>query len=72
MNNKVDYLFPNEEFQPKTADKDKIKGYIDVDPTLCEKKAYERDIFALKPDRITPTQQKRENVSMDDVSNFPH
>ena len=72
MNNKVDYLFPNEEFQAKTADLSKIKNYVDVSPTGCEGKSHERDIFALKPDRITPTEQRRETVSMDDVSNFPH
>ena len=71
MNNKVDYLFPNEDFQPKTADLEKIKNYVDVDPTGCEGKAHERDIFALKPERITPSQQQRDTVSMDDISNFP-
>ena len=31
MNNKVDYLFPDEELKPKTADMDKIKHYIKVE-----------------------------------------
>ena len=30
MNNKVDYLFPNEEYKPKTADMEKIKHYVNV------------------------------------------
>ena len=30
MNNKVDYLFPNEEYKPKTADIEKVKHYINV------------------------------------------
>ena len=71
MNNKVDYLFPNEEYKPKTADLDKIKNYINVSPTGCEGKAYERDTMALKPEVIAPTVLKREKESMDDVSNFP-
>ena len=71
MNNKVDYLFPNEEYNPKTADFDRIKNYVDVSPTGCEGKAHERDILALKPEVIAPTELKRESVSMDDVSNFP-
>mgnify|MGYP007062868112 CR=1 FL=1 len=49
MNNKVDYLFPNEEYHPKTADLDKVKNYVHVDPTGCEGKAHERDIMALRP-----------------------
>ena len=40
MNNKVDYLFPNEEYTPKTADMTKIAGYVNIDPTGCEGKAY--------------------------------
>ena len=71
MNNKVDYLFPNEEYRPKTADMDKIKNYVDVSPTGCEGKAYERDIFALKSEVIAPTTLRRDSVSMDDVTNFP-
>ena len=71
MNNKVDYLFPNEEYKPKTADFDKIKNYVDVDPTGVEGKAHERDIMALRPEVIKPTSLKRETVSMDDVTNFP-
>ena len=31
MNNKVDYLFPDEEYRPKTADMDKIKHYVNVE-----------------------------------------
>jgi len=27
MNNKVDYLFPDEEYKPKTADMDRVKHY---------------------------------------------
>ncbi len=30
MNNKVDYLFPNEEYKPKTADIEKVKHYVNV------------------------------------------
>ena len=30
MNNKVDYLFPNEEYKPKTADLEKVKHYVNV------------------------------------------
>ena len=55
MNNKVDYLFPNEDYKPKTADLQRIKNYVDVSPTGCEGKAYERDIFALKSEVIAPT-----------------
>ena len=31
MNNKVDYLFPDEDYRPKTADMDKIKHYVNVE-----------------------------------------
>ena len=71
MNNKVDYLFPNEEFKPKTADMEKVKHFVDVDPTGCELKSNERDIYALKTEVVAPTELKRESESMDDVTNFP-
>ena len=71
MNNKVDYLFPNEDYQPKTADMQRVRNYVNVDPTGCEGKSYGKDIFALKPEVITPTVLKRDKESMDDVSNFP-
>ena len=28
MNNKVDFLFPDEEYKPKTADMEKVKHYF--------------------------------------------
>ena len=31
MNNKVDYLFPDEEYRPKTADIQKVKHYVNVE-----------------------------------------
>ena len=31
MNNKVDYLFPNEEYKPQTANLDKVKHYVNVE-----------------------------------------
>ena len=31
MNNKVDYLFPDEEYNPVTADPEKIKHYKNVE-----------------------------------------
>jgi len=31
MNNKVDYLFPGEEYKPKTADWDVVKHYKNVE-----------------------------------------
>ena len=30
MNNKVDYLHPNEEYNPKQPDWDKVKNYVNV------------------------------------------
>ena len=30
MNNKVDYLFPDEEYHPVTADKAKVQDYVNV------------------------------------------
>jgi len=31
MNQKVDYLFPGEEFRPKTADLEKVRHYVNVE-----------------------------------------
>ena len=31
MNEKVDYLFPDEEYTPKTPDWDKIKDYENIE-----------------------------------------
>ena len=31
MNNKVDYLFPDEEYNPVTADMEKVKNYVNVE-----------------------------------------
>ena len=31
MNNKVDYLFPDEDFKPKVANMDKVKHYVNVE-----------------------------------------
>ena len=71
MNNKVDYLFPNEEYKPKTADMEKVRHFVDVDPTGCEMKSSDRDVYALKSEVVSPTELRRETESMDDVSNFP-
>ena len=30
MNNKVDYLYPNEDYIPKTANMEKVKHYVNV------------------------------------------
>jgi hypothetical protein len=49
MNNKVDYLFPDEEYKPRTADLEKVKHYINVDPTGIEMHAHERDIYTPAP-----------------------
>jgi hypothetical protein len=70
MNNKVDYLLPDEEYNPKKPDWDKVKHYINVDPTLCETKAHERDILTPAPVVLKPP-APRERVTMDDVTDFP-
>ena len=31
MNNKVDYLFPDEEYKPRTADMEKVRHYVNVE-----------------------------------------
>lgn len=31
MNDKVDYLFPNEEYKPKQPNWDKIKHYVNIE-----------------------------------------
>jgi hypothetical protein len=31
MNNKVDYLFPDEDYRPKVADADKVRHYVNVE-----------------------------------------
>ena len=31
MNNKVDYLVPNEEYNPKQPDWDKVRSYVNVE-----------------------------------------
>lgn len=71
MNNKVDYLFPDEDYRPKTADPEKIKHYVNVDPTGCEMHAHERDVMTPSPEILRPTVMQRETETMDDVSNFP-
>ena len=70
MNTKVDYLVPGEEYLPKTPDWNKIKNYINVDPTGCELKAHERDILTPTPLILKPP-APRERVSMEDVTDFP-
>ena len=47
MNNKVDYLLPGEDYNPRQPDWDKIKHYEDVATMGTEMKAHERD--NLKP-----------------------
>ena len=54
MNSKVDYLFPGEEYKPKTADWDVVKHYKNVDPTGCELKAHERDVMQPAPQVLKP------------------
>ena len=49
MNSKVDYLAPNEEYNPKQPDWDKVRHYVNVDPTGCEMKAHERDVLMPEP-----------------------
>jgi len=71
MKNKVDYLFPDEEYKPRTADLEKVKHYVNVDPTGCEMHAHERDIFTPAPEILKPTELKRAHETMDDVTNFP-
>lgn len=31
MNNKVDYLFPGEEYKPKLPNYDRVKNYVNVE-----------------------------------------
>ena len=31
MNDKVDYLLPDEEYKPKTPDWDKVKNYMNIE-----------------------------------------
>ena len=31
MNQKVDYLFPGEEYRPKQPDWDKVKNYVNIE-----------------------------------------
>lgn len=31
MQNKVDFLFPDEDYKPKTADMNKVRHYVDVE-----------------------------------------
>jgi len=31
MNDKVDYLFPNEEYKPKQPNWEKIKNYVNIE-----------------------------------------
>ena len=71
MNNKVDYLFPDEEYKPKTADMDKVKHFVNVDPVGCELNANDRDIMLKDPVILRPTEKKRSVETMDDVTNFP-
>ena len=70
MNTKVDYLLPNEEYNPKQPDWDKVKNYVNITPTGCEGKAHERDVLTPAPIKLKPP-APRERVSMDDVTDFP-
>jgi hypothetical protein len=72
MNNKVDYLFPDEDYKPKVADIEKVKHYVNVDPTGCELQAHERDYMTPTPVNLKPTELKRSIETMEDVTNFPH
>ena len=71
MNNKVDYLLPDEEYKPKTADMEKVKHYVNVSPVLDEMEAHKRDVYTPSPVILKPSEKKREKVTMDDVSDFP-
>ena len=71
MNNKVDYLFPGEEYNPVQPDMQKVKHYVNVDPTGCEGHAHERDIYQAAPELIPGPKAIRNYDSMDDVTNFP-
>ena len=70
MNNKVDYLVPGEDYTPKQPDWERIKDYVDVDPTGPEMKAHERDSLKPKPQILRPPPPRAE-ITMDDVTDFP-
>ena len=72
MNWKVDQLLPEDDFRPKTADMEKVKHYVNVDPTGCEMHAHERDVMTPTPVNLKPTEKKRSVETMEDVTNFPH
>ena len=71
MNNKVDWV-AHTEYKPKRPDMEKVKHYVNVDPTGCEMHAHERDVVTPKPVTLKPTTLTQENLSPDDVTNFPH
>ena len=70
MDNKVDYLLPNEEYNPKQPDWEKVRNYVNITSTGSEMKAHERDIFTPEPMVLKPA-APRDRVSMDDVTDFP-
>ena len=72
MNHKIDYLLANETYEPKGPDMEKVKHYVNVDPTGVEMKAHERDILMPKPITMKPPAQKRTVIGPDDVTDFQH
>ena len=70
MNNKVDYLLPGEDYNPKQPDWEKIKHYEDVDTMGPEMKAHERDNLKPRPQVVRPPPPRTE-ITMDDVTDFP-
>lgn len=70
MSEKIDYLLPDEKYEPKQPDWEKIKYYKDIEPTGCELKAHERDVLTPEPVILSPP-PPRKTVTKDDVTDFP-
>jgi hypothetical protein len=49
MNDKVDYLLPDDRYNPAQPDWEKIQHYLNIDPTGPEGKAHERDAYMPEP-----------------------